>query len=255
MNETPTATIDVTSIARIDHDEAMRITAVENRKLGELLEALRPSDWSTPTECTRWDVRAMAAHLVGSAASQASPREFLRQKRGGAPICKELGSPFWWDGMNELQVRERAGATTEQLVSEWTAASAKALAARTRLPRPVARLKLLNLPAPVGRQPLSYLFDIGFTRDVWTHRIDIAHAVGRAPDHDAAHDGRILADIVAEWAATHGEPFTLVLDGPAGGTFVQGSGGEEVHAGVVGFVRTLSERTTAGGVLRHPLPL
>ena len=255
MNQTPSATVNVTSIARIDHDEAMRITAIENRKFAELMESLSIMQWSTPTECTLWDVRAMAAHLVGSAASQASPREFLRQKRGGKPICKELGSPFWWDGMNELQVRERASSTTEQLIAEWTTVSAKALKSRAKMPRPIAGLKLLNLPEPVGRQPLSYLFDIGFTRDVWAHRIDIAHAIAVEPDHDAAHDGRIVADIIAEWATTHGEPFTLVLDGPAGGTFVQGIGGEEVRISVVDFVRTLAERTTASGVLRHTLPL
>jgi uncharacterized protein (TIGR03083 family) len=248
MNTTPTATVDVTSIVRIDHDEAMQITAVENRKFAELMESLSPTQWSTPTECPLWDVRAMAAHLVGSAASQASPREFFRQKRGGKPICKELGSPFWWDGMNELQVRERSSSTTEQLITEWTTVSAKALKSRTKMPRPIAGLKLLNLPEPVGRQALSYLFDIGFTRDVWAHRIDIAHAIAVEPDHDAAH-------IIAEWANTHGEPFTLVLDGPAGGTFVQGTGGEEVHLSIVDFVRTLAERTTARGVLQHSLPL
>ena len=255
MNQTPTATVDVSSIRRIDHDEAMQITAVENRKFGTLMESLTPTQWSTPTECTLWDVRAMAAHLVGSAVSQASPREFLRQKRGGKPICKELGSPFWWDGMNELQVRERSSSTTEQLIAEWNTASAKALKSRTKMPRPIAGLKVLNLPEPVGRQPLSYLFDIGFTRDVWAHRIDIAHALAIEPDHDADHDGRILADIVAEWAATHGEPFTLVLDGAAGGTFVHGVGGEAVQLSVVDFVRTLAERTTGSGVLRHTLPL
>ncbi len=194
-------------------------------------------------------------HLVGSAASQASPREFFRQKRGGKAICKELDSPFWRDGMNELQVRERSSSTTDQLITEWTTVSAKALKSRTKMPRPIAGLKLLTLPEPVGRQPLSYLFDIGFTRDVWAHRIDIAHAIAVEPDHDAVHDGRILADIIAEWAATHGEPFTLVLGGPAGGTFVQGIGGEEVHISVVDFVRTLAERATASGVLQHTLPL
>jgi len=255
MNPTPTATVDVTSITRIDHDEAMQITAVENRKFAALMESLSPTQWSTPTECPLWDVRAMAAHLVGSAAGQASPREFFRQKRGGKPICKELGSPFWWDGMNELQVRERSSSTSEQLITEWTTVSAQALKSRTKMPRPIASLKLLNLPEPVGRQPLSYLFDIGFTRDVWAHRIDIAHAIAVEPDHDAAHDGRILADIIAEWAHIHGEPFTLVLDGPAGGTFVQGTGGEEVHISVVDFVRSLAERTSASGVLQHTLPL
>jgi uncharacterized protein (TIGR03083 family) len=255
VNQTPTATVDVASITRIDHDEAMRITTVENQKFSELMASLSATQWSTPTECTLWDVRAMAAHLVGSAASQSSPREFLRQKRGGKPICKELGSPFWWDGMNELQVRERSSSTIEELTTEWNTASAKALKSRTKMPRPIASLKLLNLPEPVGRQPLSYLFDIGFTRDVWAHRIDIAHAIAVEPAHDAAHDGRILADIIAEWAATHGEPFTLHLEGPAGGTFVQGSGGEEVHISVVDFVRTLAERTTGRGVLQHALPL
>lgn len=255
MNPTPTATIDVSSITRIGHDEAMEITAVENRKFADLMRSLTPDEWSTQTECTLWDTRAMAAHVVGSAASQASPREFFRQKRGGKPICKQLGSPFWWDGMNELQVRERSSSTTAELTAEWEQASAKALRARTNLPRPIAALKLLGLPEPVGRQPLSYLFDIGFTRDVWAHRIDIAHAIGTAPDHDAGHDGRILGDVVAEWAATHCEPFTLVLDGPAGGTYVQGAGGDEVEIGIVDFVRTLAQRTNASGVLRHPLPL
>ena len=37
MNQTPTATIDVAAITRIDHDEAMQITAVENRKFGDLM--------------------------------------------------------------------------------------------------------------------------------------------------------------------------------------------------------------------------
>jgi uncharacterized protein (TIGR03083 family) len=255
VNQTPTATVDVATIARIDHGEAMQITGIENRKFAELMESLSPTQWSTPTECTLWDVRAMAAHLVGSAASQASPREFFRQKRGGKPICKELDSPFWWDGMNELQVRERASATPEQLITEWTTVSAKALKSRSKMPRPIAGLKLLNLPEPVGRQPLSYLFDIGFTRDVWAHRIDIARAILVEPDHDSVHDARILADIIAEWAATHGEPFTLVIDGPAGNTFVHGTGGEEVHISVVDFVRALAERTTASGVLRRTLPL
>lgn len=255
MSESQTATIDVSSITRIDHDEAMQITSVENRKFGDLMRSLSPEEWAAQTECPLWDVRAMAAHLVGSAASQASPLEFFRQKRGGKPICKELGSPFWWDGMNELQVRERASLTTAELIAEWSTVSASAVKSRTKMPRLIAGLKLLNLPEPVGRQPLSYLFDIGFTRDVWAHRIDIAHAIAAQPDHDAVHDGRILADIVAEWGATHGEPFSLVLEGPAGGSYVQGVGGDEIHLGVVDFVRILAERTTASGVLQHPLPL
>ena len=55
---------------------------------------------------------------------------------------------------------------------------------------------------------MAYLFDIGCTRDVWMHRIDIARAVGRPLDLTVEHDGRIVADIVAEWARLHDDPFS-----------------------------------------------
>lgn len=52
MNQTPTTTVDITLITRIDHEEAMKITAVENRKFGDMLRSLSPEQWSTQTECT-----------------------------------------------------------------------------------------------------------------------------------------------------------------------------------------------------------
>ena len=113
------AAIDVTTIERITHDEAMAITAVENRKFVEQLRSLDADDWTKPTACERWDVRAMAAHVVGAAAGQISPREFLRQVRAGRPVVKEIGAQYWWDGMNEIQVRERAELTTDELIAEW----------------------------------------------------------------------------------------------------------------------------------------
>jgi uncharacterized protein (TIGR03083 family) len=246
---------DVTTIQRIEHREAMRIAAVENRKFAEQLRSFEPGDWAKPTDCSRWDVRALAAHVVGSAAGQASPREFVRQVRNGRPLVAEIGGKYWWDGMNELQVRERATLSTEQLIAEWDTSSERALRARTRLPRLIARLPLLNLPAPVGRKPLSYLFDVGFTRDVWMHRVDLARAAGRPLDVEPDHDGRIVADIVAEWAGTHGEPFTLELEGPAGGHYTAGADGEHVRMDAIEFCRILAERAHGDGILRHPLPL
>jgi len=246
---------DVTTVPRIKHKEAMQITAVENRKFAELLHRLVTEDWTKPTDCVRWDARSLAAHVIGSAAGQASPREFVRQVRTGRPIVEEIGAQYWWDGMNELQVRERAVLTTGQLISEWETMSVKALRSRTRLPRPIAHLPLLNLPAPVGRQAVSYLFDVGFTRDVWIHRVDLARSTGKPFDVDAAHDGRLIADIVAEWAGTHGEPFELELEGPAGGSYRAGTGGEHVRIDAIEFCRILAERAHGEGILRHPLPL
>jgi len=44
----------------------------------------------------------------------------------------------------------------------------------------------------------------------------------------ADHDGRLVANTVAEWARRHGQPFTLVLSGPAGGQWRAGDGGEQI---------------------------
>jgi len=250
-----TSTVDVATIRRIDHSEAMAIAQVESAKFAAALRDLRPGDWSKATDCSRWDVHALVAHVVGSAAGQASPREFVRQVRAGRPVVAEIGARYWWDGMNEVHVRERRHRSADELRAEWDAISPRALRARRRLPRLIAGLPLLNLPAPVGRQPLSYLFDVGFTRDTWMHRIDLTRAAGTPFDADEDHDGRIVADLVAEWATTHGEPFTLALTGPAGGCYSAGSGGRPVEIDAIEFARTLAERRPGSGVLRHPLPL
>jgi len=255
---TTTTTTNVATVPRIQHDEAMAIATVESQKFAAQLRSFGPDDWARPSDCERWDARGVAAHVIGSAAGQASVREFIRQVRAGRPVTAEIGGKYWWDGMNEIQVRERANVTTDALIAEWDALWPRAVRARTKLPRPIARLPLINFPAPVGRQPVAYLFDVGFTRDAWMHRIDLARATGKPMDLDAGHDGRIIADIVAEWAGTHGEPFTLHLTGAAGGTFVQGVDGVdgETHTlDAIEFARILAERAHGDGVLRHKLPL
>ncbi|HEY5051684.1 MAG TPA: maleylpyruvate isomerase family mycothiol-dependent enzyme, partial [Acidothermaceae bacterium] len=237
-----TTAVDVCTIPRIMHAEAMRIADVEADRVAATLRNLEPGDWAKPTDCPRWDVRALAAHMVGSAASQASPREFLRQVRAGRPVVAEIGGRYWWDGMNEIQVRERSDLRTEQLIAEWDHIAPRALKARRKLPRPIAKLPLLKLPAPVGRQPLAYLFNVGFTRDTWMHRIDLAEATRKPLNPDADHDGRIVADLVAEWATTHHLPFVLELTGPAGGHYTQGTAGEHITIDAIEFARTLAER-------------
>jgi uncharacterized protein (TIGR03083 family) len=250
-----TTAVDVSTIPRIKHDEAMRIAEVESHRVAATLRNLEPGDWTKPTDCPRWDVRALAAHMVGSAAGQASPREFIRQVRAGRPVVVEIGAQYWWDGMNEIHVRERGDLSIEQLIAEWDHNAPRALKARRKLPRPIAKLPLLKLPAPVGRQPLAYLFNVGFTRDAWMHRIDLAQATGKPLNPDAGHDGRIVADLVAEWATTHNLPFDLELTGPAGGHYTQGTAGEHVTIDAIEFARTLAQRAAGDGVLSHPLPL
>ncbi|EQD64958.1 hypothetical protein B1B_06547, partial [mine drainage metagenome] len=92
----------------------------------------------------------------------------------------------------------------------------------------------------------------GFTRDVWAHRIDIHQAIGRPMRLTAEHDGRLIVDIVLEWADIHREPFELVLGGAAGGKFSQGVDGEHVEMDALDFLRTLSGRLPGAGILSTP---
>jgi hypothetical protein len=69
----------------------------------------------------------------------------------------------------------------------------------------------------------------------------------------ADHDGRLVADVVAEWSRRHGREFTLELEGPAGGKFVNGSpsvpAGEEITIDAVEFCRIVSGRASGAGLL------
>ena len=252
-------TADVDDLARIRHREAMELTATENQRLLTQLRGLSAQDWGAATDCTGWSVRDVVVHLIASAQAQASPLEFLRQVRAGRPLTAEIGGQHWVDGLNEAQLRARTGLTPEELPALWQHTSAAALTARRRMPAPLRALPLLPLGDVMGTrmgwQPLGYLFGIGFTRDVWMHRVDIARAIGRPLELTTGHDGRVVADIVAEWASRHGEPFTLLLTGPAGGRFTAGGGADLTTVDAVQLARILSGRADADGVLRHKLPL
>jgi hypothetical protein len=62
------------------------------------------------------------------------------------------------------------------------------------------------------------------------HRMDLARAVRADPVLTADHDGLLVADITAEWAGTHGEPFVLTLSGPARGRYRRGHRLDRVRA-------------------------
>ena len=226
----------------------------EFRLFADLVASLTPEEWATPTDCARWDVRKMALHILGSAEAQASVREFAHQLRRGMPLNKEIDSHHWVDGLNELQVRERDHLSNAELVAQLAAVGPKAVKGRWGTPPP-ARYVPVPFGPPIGWAPLKYLLDVGFTRDVWAHRIDIHAVINRPMQLCADHDGRLVADIVAEWASIHGQPFELVLDGPAGGKYRQGVDGERVEIDALDFVRTLAGRLPGTGVLSNPLPL
>ena len=239
---------------RIQRPEAKVIAEEEFRRFAALTASLTDDEWRLPTDCTAWDVRRLVLHVLGSGDAQASFPQFLHQLVRGVPLNRQIDSHHWVDGMNELQIRERAHLSDEEVVAQLATVGPKAVAGRWGTPAPMRQLPIPFGP-PVGWVGLWYLLDVGFTRDVWAHRIDVCAATGRDLGATADHDGRLVADIVGEWAAIHGQPFELVLEGPAGGKFSQGSGGERVEVDAIEFVQILSGRRPGTGVLANPLPL
>ena len=62
---------------------------------------------------------------------------------------------------------------------------------------------------------------------------------------------------MAEWARRHGQPFTLHLTGPAGGTFTGGgpsATGPVIDMDAVEFCRTLAGRAPGDGLLTTIVP-
>jgi uncharacterized protein (TIGR03083 family) len=244
----------VAEIRRIQRPEARVIAEEEFRRYAAYCATFGETEWARPTDCTGWTVRDVSLHVLGSADAQASVKEFLHQFVRGLPVNRQIDSHHWVDGINELQIRERRHLTNDELVAQLTSVGPKAVAGRWGTPAPMRHLPMPFGP-PVGWVGLWYLLDVGFTRDVWAHRIDLEAATGRPAEVTADHDGRLVADLVAEWAGIHGQPFDLVLTGQAGGEFTQGVGGEHVELDALDFVRTLSGRRPGTGVLAHALPL
>jgi len=239
---------------RIQRPEAKVIAEEEFRRFAALTASFTADEWALPTDCTAWDVRKVVLHVLGSGDAQASFPQFVHQLVRGVPLNRQIDSHHWVDGMNELQIRERAHLTDAEVVAQLQAVGPKAVAGRWGTPAPMRHLPIPFGP-PVGWVGLWYLLDVGFTRDVWAHRIDLCAATGRGMDLTTDHDGRLVADIVGEWADLHREPFELVLEGPAGGKFSQGTNGERVEIDAIEFVQVLSGRRPGTGILEHPLPL
>lgn len=252
---TTTSAADVTTIDPIGHAEGVALGHVEYRRFADALESLSAEEWARPTDCSEWDVRALAGHVVGAMRSAASTREMISQQRDIARRVKERGGTIT-DAMTAIQVERTSRLDPGELVDECRRLVDHAAAGRRRAPWPMRRF--VSFHVDIGsiseRWRLGYLIDIILTRDIWLHRVDLARAVGVEPVQDGHHDARVVADVVAEWARRHGRPFLLTLTGPAGGTFRAGTGGEALELSAVEFCRTISGRARGDGLLTQEVP-
>ena len=157
---------------RIKRAEARVLAEEEFVRFAVLVESLTAEEWASPTDCTGWDVRKMALHVLGSGDAQASVKEFVHQLRRGMPLNKQIDSNHWVDGLNELEIREREHLSNGELAAKLGAVGPKAVKGRWRTPPPMRYLPLPFGP-PIGWAPLKYLLDVGFTRDVWAHPLPL----------------------------------------------------------------------------------
>jgi uncharacterized protein (TIGR03083 family) len=238
----------------LDRDVAMRLANTEYDRFTDQARALSDEDWTQPTACPAWDVHAMTCHVLGMADMAASPLESIRQMRA----AKRAGGLFI-DALTDLQARKHLHRSPREVVARLAQVGPKAAKGRRRTPSLVRRQTMADQPIDetgthTEAWTVGFLIDIILTRDPWMHRCDIASAVGREPVLTAEHDGVFVADVAAEWASRHGQPCTLTLTGPAGGSWRFAGGGERVELDAVEFCRTISGRVLGERLLATRVP-
>jgi len=190
--------------------------------------------------------------VLGMAEAQASFRQFAHDFRAAG---RRSGGKMI-DEMTATQVREREAMTPAMITSRLAAVAPRAVRARRRTPAAVrwaVRLKN-DPPFSAERWRYGYLVDTIFTRDTWMHRLDVSRAAGRPMELTAGHDGRLVADVVGDWARRHAQPFTLTLTGPAGGQWRTGEGGEQLQLDALDFCWVLAARQVGRGLLATVVP-
>ncbi|WP_207008210.1 maleylpyruvate isomerase family mycothiol-dependent enzyme [Nocardioides aromaticivorans] len=240
----------------LDHRTAMALAADEYARFADTVAGLDAAAWTRPTACTLWDVRQLTAHVVGMAEMAAGLREGARQRRIAGADAAAKGIAFI-DALTDVQVRERADHTPARLTDDMRKVGPRAARGRRMAPSFVRR-RDMGVPQTVQgvdeHWALGFLVDVILTRDTWMHRSDLAEATGTAMVLTPDHDGAIVADVVAEWAGRHLQPYRLVLTGPAGGEWGAGTGGETIEMDAVQFCRVLSGRGEGSGLLATEVP-
>jgi uncharacterized protein (TIGR03083 family) len=254
---TTTHSPTVPAVEPIGHREAMVLARTAYARFADVVEQLGAEDWDRPTDCEGWTVRDLVGHVVGAMRSAASVRELASQQLEVRRRVRDTGvNPT--DAMTQIQIDRTADLDTAALVAECRAMVDRATAGRRRTPAPFRRFASAKVEAGsvAERWTIGYLVDVILTRDAWLHRVDLCRAIHAEPVVTADHDGRIIADVVGEWARRHGQAFHLTLTGPAGGTFSSGSvdEGEQLVLDAVDFCRIVSRRAPCDGLLATEVP-
>ncbi len=153
-----------------------------------LLRSLDADDWSRPTDCPGWDVRAVVAHLAHLEAATAG----WPQPTVEVPEAERLTSPM--SRYTEQGPLARASWSGEAVLDELEAAAAERLAALRADPPTDPAGAPPHTPAGIPWPWETLLSNRPF--DVWIHEQDVRRAVDRPGGYDgppAAHAVEVLA--------------------------------------------------------------
>lgn len=228
-------------LPQTDPDQAEAVAHAEGRATLALLQALGDDDWTRPTDCTEWDVRALVAHLVAQCEDSIHLASALRRYLLGRRRYPDK-TPL--DAHMAVGVDDHRAASGPQLVGRFARLWPRAAHARRRRPAALRRRTIDPGVPGLPRWRLDYLLDVILTRDLWMHRLDLARATARPfalGDHDRLIVAQVVRDLARTWSAA---PVALELTGPAGGGWLLGTGDPvaAVRADTVAYLRALSGR-------------
>lgn len=226
--------------------ERVRLAQTEADRWVRSVRGFGPQEWEAPSGCEGWTVADLVRHCIGQAEQMASFRAALRQARAGRRLARGRALI---DGMTEHQVASRAHLPPARLVTDLEAAMPPAVRARGTWPHTSDRLGMrVEVPDPRGVVKewwtFAYMSQV-MNRDLWMHRVDLDRAGVCQLELTPEHDGRIVADAVADWARRHGGPFDLTLTGPAGGHWRVSGDGPVIEQDAVVFSQGLFGRAPA----------
>lgn len=103
----------VNDLRPIQRPQTVDLAEAETSRMVTMLRSLTPEDWIRPTDCTEWDVRALAGHVLGMTENFSSlPRFVTSMVRGG----RAAGDGPFIDGLTALQVRANAPLSNDELI-------------------------------------------------------------------------------------------------------------------------------------------
>jgi uncharacterized protein (TIGR03083 family) len=249
---TTTQSVRAREVPRVDKKQAFAHRTAELTAWHQLLTSLDGTEWHVRTVCTEWDVADLAGHLCGQAEDVLVPWSFPVRDRRARRRYPDL--PLI-DSHMLIQADEHRGTPPAELIQRFDRLWGKANRSMLRRPEPIRRVKIKTEGIPIPafqRLSFGYIHDVLLPRDLWMHRDDACGALGRTFD-PGEFGQELIAQVLLDlevFDVWPGLPVTLVLSGPAGGTWQLGQGEPvaEVRTDAVGYMRSISGRDDRPGV-------